>query len=90
MLHLKSKKNILPLYLCVLTALFSPSLTQAEPYGTGDIASKRAAEQRAAIAKRAEKKKHEDEAQKAVKTQQAKSAEDQKPTDEQKEIPATQ
>ena len=90
MLHLTSKKITLLLYLCVLTALFSPSLTQAEPYGTGDIASKRAAEQRAAIAKRAEKKKHEAENHKAAETQQAKPVEDQKPTDDQKETPVTQ
>lgn len=90
MFHLKSKKIILPLYLSALAALLSPALTQAEPYGTGDISSKRAAEQRAAIAKRAEKRKQEAEAQKAAEPQHEKAAEEPKPAEDQKEKSAAQ
>jgi hypothetical protein len=58
----KSKKITLPLLLCVLSMLFIPALSQAEEYETGSIAAKRAAEQREALAKKAEKRKKEKEA----------------------------
>jgi hypothetical protein len=94
MLHFKSRKITLLLCLCVLSALISPILTHAEPYDTGDIASKRAAEQRAAIAKRAEKKKKEVEEQKAAEAQKEaetqKPVEIQEPTEVQKEIAPAQ
>jgi hypothetical protein len=90
MLYFKSKKIALVLFLSAFSALLSPALTQAEPYGTGDIASKRAEEQRAAIAKRAERRKQEAEAQKAAEAQQEKPAEVQQPTEDKKAEPAAQ
>ena len=92
MFNFKSKKNILPLFLSALTALFTPALTQAEPYSTGDIASSKAEEQRAAIAKRKEriKKEKEAEAKKAAETQQGQPAETQQPVGDKKEAPAAQ
>jgi hypothetical protein len=92
MLNFKSKKMTLPLFLSLLIALLAPVLTQAEPYGTGDIASTRAEEQRAAIAKRKEriKKEKEAEAKKAAEAPQAKPSEAQQPSDGQKEEPAAQ
>jgi hypothetical protein len=56
MLFIKSKEIKLALLLCMFLAILAPALTQAEEYDTGSIASKRAAEQREAIAKRAAKK----------------------------------
>ncbi len=90
MLYFISKKIRLALYLTVLSALLSPLLTQAEPYGTGNIASKRAEEQRAALAKKAAKKQKEAEEQKATDAQQKKAVEDQKPADDQLEKPVAQ
>jgi hypothetical protein len=85
MLHFKLKKITLTIFLCALTALLSPALTQAEEYETGSIAAKRAAEQREAIAKKAEKRKKEAEAQKAAAVPQEKPAEPQQPTADQTE-----
>lgn len=62
MLNFKSKKIILPLYFCVLSALLFPALTQAELGGSGGKASNEAAEQRAVKAQKAEKRKKEAEA----------------------------
>lgn len=90
MLHIKTKKFTLALFVSVLSALFYPTLTQAEPYGTGDISATRAAEQRAALAKKAEKRKKEAEAKKAAETQLDKPAEAQQPTEDQKENPTAQ
>ena len=71
MFHFKSKNILLPLIFSVLAAVLSPALSQAEEtYGTGDIASSRAAEQRAAIAKRKERIRMEKEAE-AKKTDEA-------------------
>jgi hypothetical protein len=59
MLNKKSKKIALPLCLCVISALLSPTLTHADTAivlaasGTGEIAAIRAAEQKAALAKKA-------------------------------------
>jgi hypothetical protein len=91
MLRFKSKNITLLLFLSLLSVLFSPALTQAEEtYGTGNIAAIRAAEQRAAIAKRAEKRKKEAENKKAAEAQQGQPAEAQQPAEEQKETPAAQ
>ncbi|WP_411727609.1 hypothetical protein [Methyloglobulus sp.] len=78
MLYIKSNKITLPLCLCVILALLSPVLTQAEAtYESGDIAATRAADQRAALAKKAEeRKKRAAERQKAAEAQ--KDAEGQK------------
>lgn len=86
MLHIKSKRIALALFSSALIALCSPAISYAEDtYDTGDIASSRAAEQRAAIAKRKERIKKEKEAEAAKK-----AAEAQKPAEEQKEKPAAQ
>ena len=59
MLHIKSRKNSLPLYLCVISALLSPTLTRADTAlvlaasDTGEKAAGQAADQRAALAKKA-------------------------------------
>lgn len=90
MLYFISKKIRLSLFVCVLSALLFPALTQAEPYGTGNIASKRAEEQRAALAKKAAKKQKEAEEQKTTDAQQEKAAEVQKPADVQLEKPAAE
>lgn len=77
MSHLKSKKITWSLFLSVLTLVLTPVLVQAEEFETGRIAANRAAEQRAAIAKRKEERKKEKEAEaaKAAQAQQAKPAE---------------
>ncbi len=82
----------MPLFLSVLTVPLTPTVSQAEPYSTGDIASSKAEEQRAAIAKRKEriKKEKEAEAKKAAETQQAQPAESQQPVVDKTETPAAQ
>lgn len=61
----KSKKIILPITICAISVLFSSAVVKAEDtYSTGNIAATRAAEQKAAIAKRAERRKKEAEAKK--------------------------
>lgn len=58
MLSIKSIKMSLPLCLCAILALLSPVLTQAEEsYESGGISATRAAEQRAALAHKAEERK---------------------------------
>jgi hypothetical protein len=80
MLHIKFKKITLPLCLCVISALLSPALTQADTAivlaasGTGEIAASRAAEQKAALAKKAEAQKAAAEAKKAAEAQKEKAA----------------
>jgi hypothetical protein len=68
MLSIKSIKMSLPLCVCAILALSSPALTQAEEaYESGGISSTRAAEQRAALAHKAEeRKKRSAEKQKAA------------------------
>jgi hypothetical protein len=90
MMSIKSKKIKLALLLCVFSAMLVPALTQAEEYETGSIASKRAAEQREAIAKRAARKHQEAEEKKAAEAQQLTPAEVQQPTEDKKEAPAAQ
>jgi hypothetical protein len=73
MLHSKSKKIVLPLCLCAISVLFMPIALAAT--STGDIAAMRAAEQKAALAKKAaerEAKKAETEAKKVTGTQEQK------------------
>jgi hypothetical protein len=95
MLSLKLKLNSLVLSLCVISTLFLPAQVRAETdYETGDIAATRAADQRAALAKKAEeRKKRAAEKQKAAETQKAaemkKAEEAQKSVEEQKK-PDTQ
>lgn len=90
MLRFKSKKITLPLSICVLTALLSPALAQAELGGSGGKAARDAAEQRAVREEKIEKRKQEAEAKKAAESQQAQPAEAQTPTEGQPEKPAVQ
>lgn len=63
-------KMTLPLALALAATLLMPTLTQAEDtYGTGSIASRQAAEQKAAIAKKKERRKQEAEAKKQAEEQ---------------------
>lgn len=95
MLSVKLKINSLLLSLCVISTLLLPALARAETdYETGDIAATRAADQRAALAKKAEeRKKRAAERQKAAEIQKAaemkKAEEAQKSVEEQKK-PDTQ
>jgi hypothetical protein len=80
MLHIKSKKITLLLYLCVvISALLSPALTQADKAivlaasDTGNIAAGQAADQRARLAKKAAERQKAAEAKKA--TEEKKAAE---------------
>lgn len=75
-------KMTLPLVLALAVTLLTPALSQAEDtYGTGGIAARQAAEQKAAIAKKKERRKQEAEAKK--------HAEEQKGTATQTEPAAT-
>lgn len=93
-LHIKSKKITLPLCLCVISALLSPALTQADTAivlaasETGTIAASKAADQKAALAKKAAERQKAAEERKAAEVQKATGAE--KPVGEQKENEVTQ
>ncbi len=91
MIIFKSKKITSALFLSIVFALGAPALSQAEDnYDTGDIAASRAAEQRAAIAKRKErikKEKAEAAAKQAGETQSAAEPQAQ-PAPEQQTAPA--
>jgi hypothetical protein len=89
MFHIKSKKITFSLAISVLLTISYPALTQAEPYGTGDIAAGKAAEQRAAIEKRKERIKKEKEAE-AKKTTEGQPTTTQQPAQSQAEKPAAQ
>lgn len=92
-LHIKSKKITLPLCLCVISALLSPALTQADTAivlaasETGTIAASKAADQKAALAKKAAERQKAAEERKAAEVQKATGAE--KPVGEQKENEVT-
>ncbi|MCX7096959.1 MAG: hypothetical protein NTV43_03520 [Methylococcales bacterium] len=75
MLPIKLKKLTLPLCLCAISVLFTPSVVSAEE--TGPIAASKAADQRAALAKKAAER----EAKKAAEAKNA--AEAQQPATEQ-------
>lgn len=86
MLHIKSKKLTLPLCLCVISLLLTPTVVLAATE-TGPVAASKAADQKAALAKKAaerEAKKAEAEAKKATETPVP--AEEQKATEEKKEM----
>jgi ribosomal protein L12E/L44/L45/RPP1/RPP2 len=75
MLHSKSKKMTLPLCLCVISVLLSPVITQAASE-TGSIAASQAADQKAALAKKAaDRQKAVEEKQKAADAQKEKTDE---------------
>jgi type IV secretory pathway VirB6-like protein len=87
MLHIKSKKITLPLCLCIISALLSPALSQADTAivlaasETGTVAASQAADQKAALAKKAANRQKAAEAQ----AEAQKTAEEQKAAEEKKE-----
>lgn len=65
MFHSKSKK--MTMAFCVMSMLLSPVLTHAEATGTGSTAARQAADQKAALAKKAaDRQKAIEEKQKAA------------------------
>ncbi len=76
MLHIKSRKITLPLCSFVLSALLLPTLSQAAE--TGKVAANQAADQRAALAKKAEERRKAAEAQKTSEAPKAPEAEKEK------------
>jgi ribosomal protein L12E/L44/L45/RPP1/RPP2 len=75
MLHIKSKKITLSLCLCLMPVLLSPVITQAASE-TGSIAASQAADQRAALAKKAaDRQKATEEKQKTADNQKEKTDE---------------
>ena len=76
MLHINLKKLTLPLCVCAISVLFTPSVVFAEE--TGPIAASKAADQKAALAKKAAER----EARKAAEAKKA--GETQIPAEEQK------
>lgn len=85
----KSKKIALPLFFCVLSGLLFPGITYAELGSSGGLAADQAAEQRAAKAKKLEKKKLDAETKKAAESQQGEAPATQ-PTEAQQEKPPVQ
>jgi hypothetical protein len=78
MSHIQLKKLTLPLCLCAISVLFAPSVVLAEE--TGPIAASKAADQKAALAKKAAER----EAKKAAEAEAKKAAETQIPAEEKK------
>jgi len=69
MLQSQSKKMLLPLAVCLMSLVLSP-VTQAEGMETGSIAARQAADQKAALAKKAaDRQKAAEEKQKAAQLQ---------------------
>jgi len=76
MFNIKSKKMTLPLSLCVISMLLSPTLSYAASSETGSIAANQAADQKAALAKKAaDRQKAAEEKQKAAEEEKAKTDE---------------
>lgn len=75
MLRIKSKKMTLSLCICVMSVLLSPAITQAAS-DTGSIAASQAADQKAALAKKAaDRQKLAEEKQKAAEAEKQKTDE---------------
>jgi hypothetical protein len=75
MFHIKSKKMTLPLSLCVMSMLLSPAITHAAS-DTGSVAASQAADQKAALAKKAaDRQKAAEEKQKAAEAEKEKTVE---------------
>ena len=53
MLPIQSKKMMLPLAVCLMSLALSPVITHAEGMETGSTAARQAADQKAALAKKA-------------------------------------
>ncbi len=85
-LYIKSKKMMLPIYLCLVSslALVSPTLIKAAS-DTGSIAASKAADQKAALAKKAREREKAAEEKKAVEAAKSVS-EEKKPQDIEKEV----
>ena len=91
MFTFKSKKMILPLCFCVLSALLTPALVHAELGGSGNTAARDIAAQREAQERKLEKKRLKAEAaQKAADAQSGQPADAQQPVETQPEKPAAQ
>ena len=83
MLHIKLKKLTLPLCLCVISVLFTPSMVLAEE--TGPVAASKAADQKAALAKKAAERAEQKAAAEAKKAaEKQKATEAPAPVEEQK------
>ena len=75
MLHIKSKKITLALCVCLIPVLLSPVITQAAAE-SGNVAANQAADQRAALAKKAaDRQKSTEEKQKTTEEQKEKTNE---------------
>ncbi|MBK8817426.1 MAG: hypothetical protein IPN42_18940 [Methylococcaceae bacterium] len=93
MYKFRSKKMILPLCFCVLSALLTPALVHAELGGSGNTAARDIAAQREAQERKLEKKRLKAEAEaakKASEAQQGQPADAQQPVENQPEKPAAQ
>ncbi len=90
MFTFKSKKMLLTLAFCVVSALLVPAIAQAELGGSGSTAARDVAAQRAAKERKLEKKKQEAEAKKAAEAHGGQPAETQTPAVEPKAEPAAQ
>jgi hypothetical protein len=84
-LYIKSKQLILPLSLCLISALavVSPTLIKAAS-DTGSIAASKAADQKAALAKKAREREKAAEEKKAAEA--VKPVEDEKEIENEKEV----
>ena len=83
MLRITSKKITLPLCLYVISMLFIPSIVLAEPE-TGSIAARQAADQKAALAKKAADRQAKKTAETQLPAQEQKAGETQIRADEKK------
>jgi hypothetical protein len=88
MFTFKSKKMLVTLFFCVISALLVPAIAQAELGGSGSTAARDVAAQKAAKELKLEKKKKHAEAKKAAEAQQGQPTETQTPAVEPKEEPA--
>lgn len=84
MLPIQSKKMMLPLAVCLMSLALSPVITHAEGMETGSTAARQAADQKAALAKKAaDRQKAAEEKQKVAQAQaQAQAQETQKIVEE--------
>jgi len=77
MLHIKLKKLTLPLCLCAISVLFTPSIVLAEETGL-------VADQKSALAKKAAEREARKAAETKIPAEEQKAAETQMPVEEQK------
>jgi nucleoid-associated protein YgaU len=84
MLHITSKKITLPLCICVISVLFTPSIVLAASE-TGSVAASQAADQKAALAKKAADRQAKKAAETQIPAEEKKATETQIPAEEKKE-----